>query len=159
MKFDLFSWETVPKPGLWNEGPKGRLRLQLSEPAALFVRAVDDQGQVIEVCAGYSAAFDLTLDIEYEFSVGDGPEVYIHRREWGERESSGAVFTSVAKMPGHMSEIDVLVRRMQAEHRSALASMRQEAAALRAEREGRLAVQVAAEKSSTAEEKPDETEA
>lgn len=130
MKFDPFSYDEV-KTNVEIESRKGKLRLQLSAPSALYVSA-----QGYEALAGYGASFDLEITEAFSFRIEAAKGVRAFRLNPAPASyvATGEVYTNADRMPhesGSMAEVLRARRMLEIERRSMMAEMRAEFASMR----------------------------
>lgn len=133
MKYDPFIWsEVIPNQAFG--GPMGRLVLNLSAPAALFISA-----EGVESCAGYGAFFDLSISEAYSFRVEASKSVRVFVRDMPNvtYEPTGESYTNIERLPmesGSMIEIKKALRMQKLEQRELLNEIRRETRELHARR-------------------------
>lgn len=110
MKVVPYDWQEVDA-GEWRQGPQGRLRLQLTGKAPIFIRT-----QGYEVCATVASSALIEVAEAYEYMV-DGPvRVFVHEPHIPEFEHLDEVFTNADQLPvegGHMAEMKRMMRSLQ----------------------------------------------
>ncbi|WP_296222913.1 hypothetical protein [uncultured Sphingomonas sp.] len=131
MKYDPFSWDEV-KPNEEVKFSQGRLRLQLSAPAALFITC-----QGVEGVASFGAFHDVEVSEEVTFRVegAKGLRVFMRRSFGTSVEAEGEVYTNADRMPfesGVVAEVTRARRQLELERRAMLKEIRTEAAIARA---------------------------
>lgn len=122
MKFDPFAWKEVPDAQKIQVG-KGRVRLHLSEPAALYVHS-----QGYEALAGYGSSFDLEFAEKVTLSTV-ASRVFVFDPSVRSEKSKGQVFTNIDRMPdesGNVLEVRRAMRELELTRRSILREIRQE---------------------------------
>ena len=111
MKFDSLSWVEV-SPVQAHDAPLGRLRLNLSAPAAVYI---SQHG--VETLLGYDSSFDVTLADHATFRV-DAPtktRVFIHQHHDTSRPSIGQIYTNIDRTPQESGSV-LAVRRELRKH-------------------------------------------
>lgn len=146
MKFDPLAWNEV-KHGSQTDAQKGKLRVLCSAQAPLYITIKGFP----EVLAGVGTAFEIELAHEVTWRV-DAPKdvrVFVYRPRSTSVEFDGEVYFNLDQMPmesGSVLEVKQALRAFELERRAALREMRDERAAIRAERESLIEAQgVAAE--------------
>lgn len=131
MKYDPYAWDEV-KPNEEIRFPKGRLRLQLSAPAPLYITA-----QGVEGLASYGSTHDVEVSEEVTYRIEGVKSLRaFQRRSYGTSvEAEGEVYTNVDRMPyesGAVAEVTRARRQLEIERRAMLKEIRAEAAIARA---------------------------
>lgn len=123
MKFDPLSWHEV-KNDAETEVGKGFLRVRLSAPSALYIKA-----QGYEALAGFGTSFDLEISEAVTFRVDAPPRVrvFYHRVRGTSLKVVGEVFTNIDRAVDEsvsMAEVTRARRQLELERRSMLREIR-----------------------------------
>lgn len=134
MKFDPYNWNEA-SPNEKVQSRKGILRVRTSAPAPLYISA-----EGVEALAGYGTAFDVETSeaVIWRVDAPKGVRVFYEAPPRTSVAASGEVYTNIDRMPdesGNLAEVLRARRLFEIEQRAMLRDLRQERAALIAERE------------------------
>lgn len=132
MKFDPLAWEEV-KTNEQVEVAKGRLRLQVSAPVAVYVEA-----EGVESLAGYAASFTFEFSeaVKVRIEAGKGVRAFRHNPLPAVTSvATDEVYTNADRMPyesGILAEVTRARRMLELERRQMMADMKREMAVAKA---------------------------
>lgn len=133
MKFSPYNWNEVKSNETLNV-EKGRVRLQISKPSAIFTIS-----EGYEALVGYGTSFDFEISESAQIKI-DGPttaRLFHYRSAATTLQEHGEVFTNIDRMvqeSGTMAEVTRALRMLEIERRSALRDIQRASNGLSAQR-------------------------